>query len=178
MHRQILAGLERSDANVIYFCESDVLYHPAHFDFTPPSDDAYYYNLNVWKFRYEDGFSVKVDFCQQVSGCCASRALLLEHYRKRVARIEAEGFSRQMGYEPGTRKPPRGIDNYEALSWSAAFPNIDIRHGKTLTANRWSPDEFRNQRFAAGWQERQPHEQIEGWGSGRDILDFIKGSSP
>lgn len=178
MHRQILAGLERSDADVVYFCESDVLYHSSHFEFIPPRQDVFYYNINLWKFRYEDGFSVKVDFCQQVSGICAYRDLLLTHYRKRVARIETEGFSRKMGYEPGTKPPPNGIDNYEAISRTAEYPNIDIRHGKTLTANRWSPDQFRNQRFTKGWTERQPSAWIEGWGTGYDILEMIKGSAP
>lgn len=174
MHRQILAGLERSVADVIYFAENDVLYHKTHFDFTPERPDAYYYNLNVWKMRYSDGHSVKVDFCQQNSGLCAHRDLLVEHYRKRVARIEREGWSLRMGYEPGTHKTPRGVDDYPALSWESEFPNIDIRHEQTFTPSRWSPDKFRNKRFAAGWQERD--DALPGWGSIPAVLAAIKDS--
>src|SRR3990167_2399302 len=39
MHRQILAGLRAASADVVFLCESDVLYHPSHFDFIPKRRD-------------------------------------------------------------------------------------------------------------------------------------------
>ena len=48
MFKQTLIGLEKNPAKYIFFCEHDVLYHPSHFDFIPPTDDVYYYNMNVW----------------------------------------------------------------------------------------------------------------------------------
>jgi hypothetical protein len=81
MFKQILGGLERSSADVIFLCEHDVLYHPSHFDFTPARGDVYYYNLNVWKVNVHSGKSIHVDDCKQTSGLCAQRALLLTHYR-------------------------------------------------------------------------------------------------
>jgi hypothetical protein len=55
MHYQILTGLERSTAKYVFLCESDVMYHPTHFDFTPPDDETIWYNTNVWRVRYSDG---------------------------------------------------------------------------------------------------------------------------
>ena len=43
MHRQILAGLQRLRADVVFLCESDVLYHPSHFEFAPERDDREVY---------------------------------------------------------------------------------------------------------------------------------------
>ena len=172
MHHQILAGLERSTADYVFLCEHDVLYHPSHFEFVPPKDNIYYYNTNVWRVRYEDGHAVRTDDCKQVSGLCANRKLLVEHYRKRVERMEREGFSRSNGYEPGTRHLPNGYDNHNAEGWSSPFPNLDIRHSKNLTKTHWTIDSFRNPKYAKGWQETDA--EIPGWGqiAGR-VQEFL-----
>jgi len=36
--KQIVNALERSKADIVYFCEHDVLYHPSHFDFKPKEE--------------------------------------------------------------------------------------------------------------------------------------------
>jgi hypothetical protein len=173
MFRQILAGLEASTADVVFLCESDVLYHPSHFQFTPPQKDTFYYNTNVWKVRASDGHCLRTDDCQQVSGLCAYRDLLLQHYRLRVARIEAEGkWDRCIGFEPGTHRFPRGIDGYGAESWESEGPNIDIRHDHNLTPSRWSPDQFRNGRYTRGWTEA---DWVPGWGTtGGRFHEFLR----
>ena len=177
MHYQIVAGLEQAKAGYVFLCESDVLYHEAHFVFTPPRDDIFYYNTNVWRLRFTDGHAIWTDDLRQVSGYCASRDLLLEHYRKRIARIEAEGkYEWKIGFEPGAHPPPRGIDNGVAEPWMAEFPNIDIRHDKTMTVSRWSPDQFRQKKYTQGWKETDGY--IAGWGTGMDILRTIRGDTP
>lgn len=161
MHRQVLAGLEASNADIVFLCESDVLYHPSHFDFVPPTKEAYYYNINVWKYWYDDGLCVWVDVMQQVSGICADRLLLLEHYKKRVERINKEGkFQIAWGYEPGSRKMPVGFDDYPRFNYKSEFPNVCIRHDATLTKSKRSPEEFRNQKYAEGFKTA---ESIPGW---------------
>jgi predicted Zn-ribbon and HTH transcriptional regulator len=172
MHEQILAGLERSQADYVFLCESDVLYHESHFQFTPPDDKKFYYNVNVWRVMYGTGHAVRTADCKQVSGICASRKLLLETYRKRVEIIRKEGSFpvKRMAYEPGTRGR---FDGEAAETWESPFPNIDITdHGHTLTKPKKSVDDFRNKRYAAGWQETD--DEIHGWGklSGR-IGEFL-----
>ena len=160
MFKQILAGLEELDTDIVFFAEHDVLYHPSHFDFIPPEKDKFYYNTNVWKVRLEDGHSMRTEKCQQTSGLCAYRELLLEHYRKRVKMVEEIGYSRKMGFEPGTHGRGERVDDYKSESWESKFPNIDIRHDKNLTPSRWSKDQFRNQRYTKGWQEA---DCVPGW---------------
>jgi hypothetical protein len=173
MHEQILQGLERMKAEYVFLCESDVFYHPSHFDFIPPRKDVFYYNTNVWRVRYEDGHAVRTDDCKQVSGICCDRQFLLEHYRKRVERIRREGFSRKNGYEPGTRKLPWGYDDNPCDVWQSPFPNVDIRHGGTLTGSHWSIDSFRNKKYAAGWAETD--DEIPGWGKlSGGITEWLK----
>lgn len=170
---KVLIALEAQTADIIYFCETDVLYHPSHFEYVPPRDDAYYYNVNVWKWWLEDDFCARVDDCKQLSGLVANRELLLKHFRERIRRIRAEGFDRGNGFEPGTRHIANGgYDNVEAFSFSSRLPNIDIRHESNATRSKRAPDEFRNQKYAKGWTE-STIDNIEGWENIRDTLAAI-----
>lgn len=160
MFKQILAGLEASDADIIFFTEHDCVYPSDHFSFVPPRKDVYYYNQNTWRVNAETGHCLYYT-CNQVSGLCAYRELLLQHYRERVRRTEAEGYSRKTGYEPGSRPPPSGIDSFKAEAWMSATPIVDIRHSSNLTKNRWHPSEFRNPKACLDWEES---DSVPVWG--------------
>lgn len=170
MFRQILAGIEACQTDIVFLCEHDILYHPSHFDFTPARQDVYYYNQNVWKVDYETGEALFY-YVNQTSGLCAYRELLLEHYQKRVELVEANGYTRRMGFEPGTHGRKERVDNYGHEAWFSAHPNIDIRHDKNLTPSRWSQDQFRNKRYRRGWTEA---DEIPGWGKTIELLEGIK----
>jgi len=177
MFKQILAGIEALDTDIVFLAEHDVMYHKSHFDFTPPEIDKFYYNTNVWKVRYEDGHAMRTADMKQVSGLCAYRDLMLRHYRKRVKLLEdaqknmsEEEFNRhvrKMGFEPGTHGREERVDNNKAEGWESSVPNVDIRHGENLTASRWSPDQFRNKKYTEGWQES---DEVPGWGRFKDFF--------
>jgi len=160
-HKQILAALEASTADIIFFCEHDTLYHPSHFDFIPPKKDVYYYDLNWWRIRGTDGHAIHYD-TDQVNLLCGYRELLLAHYREKMRRIEKNGFDMKMGFEPGCNSRAEKIDENKTERYTSAFPSLDIRHGSNLTKSRWSPVEFRNQRSCRGWKEKKLN-QIDGW---------------
>ncbi len=160
MFKQILAGLEALDAEFAFFCEHDVLYHPSHFDFTPPNAEQVFYNQNVWKVDAKTGRALHYR-CSQTSGLCASRELLVEHYRKRVALVEQHGYSRKMGFEPGTHRRSERVDDLTAAIWMSELPNVDIRHNQNLTPSRWRKEQFRDQRYTEGWMES---DEVPGWG--------------
>jgi len=158
LFKQMLAGIEAIDTDIIFFVEHDVLYHPDHFKFTPPRKDKFYYNTNCWMLRPKDGFAITYDH-KSTSGVCAYRDLMLSHYRARVERVEKEGWSRRMGYAPGNHKLPRGFDYSEYETWRTEFPNVDIRHGNNISGCRFSQDKFR--RKPKNWIEAY---EIPGWG--------------
>lgn len=160
MFKQILAGLEAATGDVVFLCEHDILYHPSHFNFLPPRKDVFYYNRNNWKVRYDDGQALFYT-CEQTMGLCAYRELLLEHYRRRVARVESDGFNRSMGFEPGKHQLPNGVDSYGWDFYFSEYPNIDIRHDKNLTSSRWRQDQFRNQKNCQDWKMA---DDVPGWG--------------
>lgn len=148
MHKQILDGLHCAHGDTIFLAEHDVYYSPSHFDFVQLRSDTFYYNVNVLHVRWPDGYAVAWDDCQQVSGLCASRELLLDYYRARIAQIEHDGFNRH--YEPGLKQT---VGGQRVENWKSEMPNLDIRHGNNLTHSKWSVADFRNQRYARGWRE-------------------------
>ncbi len=138
MYKQILAGLEKLDTAIVFLVEHDVFYPKCHFDFEPERKDVFYYNTNWWKVRMPDGQAVQWKAIQ-VSGLCAYRSLLIEHYIKRIERTE-RGLSNRVGFEPGLHKFPRGIDNYEAQTWKSEVPYVDMCHESNVTKSRFQPD--------------------------------------
>lgn len=168
MAKQILAGLKQLTNEYVFFCEHDVLYHESHFNFTPPKNDVYYYNTNVWKVRWSDGFAVHTNDCKQLSGMVCNRQFAIKHFEERVKRLETyngtkfDKYVRLIGFEPGTHNRKERVDDFKAESYQSKYPNIDIRHNGNGTHTKWSPAEFRNKKFAEGWTERNVR-SIPGW---------------
>lgn len=150
---QIIAALEASTADIVYFCEHDVLYHPSHFDFVPPEPDKFYYNHNVWRWKYPEDFCVSWD-ANQVAELVCYREHVLNWYKEKFKQIEAEDFDRS--YEPGGRDKTK----FEVF-WSTE-PNIDIRHGENLTKSKWSKDDFRDKSTCVNWREGKLPDWVKG----------------
>jgi hypothetical protein len=161
MFRQILTALEMSTADVIFHCEHDVLYHPSHFNFEPSARDRFYYNQHTWRVDRETGRALFY-YCNQVSGLCADRQLLIDHYRRLVRHVVAHGFDRALGYEPGTNRRQREFGASAPVeTWMSPQPNVDIKTEFCLTKGRWSQEQFRNKSTCQGWTES---DRVPGWG--------------
>ncbi len=159
MFKQILEGIKQLNVDVIFLAEHDVLYTKEHFEFIPPTKDMFYYNKNNWQVRQTDGHAVYWD-AKKVSQLCAYREIMLEHYTERVRRVELEGFSRRMGFEPGTHNRAERVDNRTSEFFKTNIPNLDIRHRHNLTQSRWSPTQFRNP--CKNWKESNIN-SLNGW---------------
>ena len=182
--RQILCALSCTAADIVYFCEDDILYHPSHFDFVPSTDDAYYYNTNIWKLWIKDGLATREGLYMPLSGLCGYHSLLFGHYFRRVQKIlqnqrdtlavggvvEREGYSKHMGYEPGGHMKPRGVDEYPMVSWQSEVPIIDVRHDNNLTKGKRRPGDYRDPVWADGWEES---DSIPGWGGATNIISEL-----
>ena len=177
MFRQQLHGLLAGAPGWIWFAEHDVLYHADHWQFEPPSADRFWYNQNRVQVDVSTGRAVYYR-CHQVSALCGPRDLLIAHYEKRIALVEAFGrYERRMGYEPGA--PPGRVDDTPSGIWHAEHPNLDLRHDANLTRTRWDVSEFRNKRTCEGWRELS---EIPGWGTitgrCRELLQEVASCTP
>lgn len=194
MFKQIYSALQNSTADIIYFCEHDVLYPACHFDFTPPEKNHYYYNEHVWKMEVGDTTAMR-HFCSQTSGLCAYREVLLAHYKKRLeiyadyfeelggnrgVAVKFDGYKKSTGYEPGRYLTIHEegtehehahyikglIDKFGATTWQSDVPLIDIKHTKCLTASFWKLTVYRNRTYLQGYKIS---DTIPGWGKVKDI---------
>ena len=164
MFKQILAGLEVINSDVVFFCEHDVLYHPSHFDFMPSDKEIVYYNENVWHLRTTDEFALFY-ISKRLSQMCGERKVLIKHFKKRMEIIEELGSKdrwSRMGFEPGTHGRAERVDDYKAGEWFSEAPSIDIKDGNNATTARWKKEEFRNQKYTKGWKEGTAKD-IPGW---------------
>jgi glycosyltransferase involved in cell wall biosynthesis len=91
MHKQILACLENTSDDIIFFTEADVIYHPSHFDFIPKEKDTFYYNRNVWMLRTPDGHALHYEV-DQLSGLCVYKETALIHSKERF-KLEEDAFN-------------------------------------------------------------------------------------
>jgi hypothetical protein len=132
MLKQIITALEAS-SGYVFLCEHDVIYHPSHF--IEHDGDKFYFNTNVWKWKWGTELMVWTDDLQQLSGMSGKKEVLLNHFKSIV------DFNRH--YEP-----KRNRENY-----MSELPNIDIRHGGNLTKSKWSTEDFRNKKYAKGFKE-------------------------
>lgn len=171
MTKQIALALEESRADYVFFCEHDVLYPASHFEFEPIRDDIFYYNNNVWRWKYPEDFAITYDRLICLSGLCVNRKFALNHYRARIKKIDEleldkiKGheplWARRWGYEPGTKKTKRGgfsDDDFEV--WTSKEPIIDIRHKKTFSPTKVTLDSFKH--APVNFQEIKL-DQIIGW---------------
>jgi glycosyltransferase involved in cell wall biosynthesis len=183
MFKQILAGLEESKADIIFFAEHDILYHPEHFEFTPKEKDVYYYNENIYHLDVTG--KCVFYYAKRLSQICAYRELLIEHFRKRVqntaSKLEELGnshafgnFIRGQGFEPGTHGRPERVDNFKASDWFGTYPNIDIKHTTNLTKARWNQEEFRDQRNCRGFREVT---EIPYWGNAKALAESFRSNN-
>lgn len=181
MYKQILGALENSSADIIFFTEHDVLYHPSHFDFTPTDKETFYYNQNVWYLR-QDGHALHYDV-NQLSGLVVYRETALKHYRERFKMIEQKynelsldefnSWIRHMGHEPFTHGRIQWESQFKVDTFKSASPNVDIRFGINSTGMRWNKDQYRNQNLLINWEEKEGY-QIPGWSPQELSLIAIK----
>jgi len=168
---QILTALETSTAKYVFFCEHDVLYHKSHFDFIPPKDNVYYYNVNNWRWNYPKNRAISYDKLTSLSGLCVNREFAIKHYKKRLELIRKKGWdkdkskdpiwARKMGHEPGVKSKRQSSfkdNDYEIRK--SKYPNIDIRHNKTYSPPKVTLESFKHK--PNSWRETTL-DNIDGW---------------
>ena len=165
MAKQILVALENSVEDYVFFCEHDVLYHKSHFDFTPPKDDVFYYNHNVWRWDYPRDRIITYEKLHCLSGLCVNRKFALDHYRMRVRIIEEGNYDehqiRVRGYEPGTKNlMHHGFSDDTQEAWYSEVPDIDIRHNKTYSIRKVTLGAFTH--LPTKWRV-ETLDKIPGW---------------
>ena len=133
----------------------------------PLDKNTFYYNGNYWFLRMTDGFAIHYNV-SPLSGLVVYRETAIKHFRERVAMIEKEGFSYNMGFEPFTHKRIKWNFWCPFEIFMSERPSIDITHEGNITKKRWSQDQFRKK--PAFWKEADI-DTIPGWNNVRKLLN-------
>jgi len=167
---QILTALANSNSRYVFFCEHDVLYHRTHFDFIPPREDTYYYNLNIWRWRYHTDKVITHGNIRSLSGLCSHREFVIQHFQRYRRLLDKQGLPkdspkqprwlRKLGYEPGCTGGKMGLPKEPFDTWKSEFPNVDIRHRFCFTNRK--TDIKSCVRKPKDWEEHTIDE-IPGW---------------
>lgn len=152
---QIVTALENLDTDIVFFTEHDVLYTKSHFNFTPPRDDIYYYNVNNYRWHIKEDFAITYGGLHSLSAMCCYRKLALKHFKARLKWVEDTGmdkersreprWGRKFGYEPGTKEKRKGGFSDEKFEvWRSELPNVDIRHRHCFSAPKTHKEDFKH----------------------------------
>lgn len=161
---QIYEALKASKADIVFFCEHDVLYHPSHFTITPERKEIYYYDINNYRWRYPTNDAITYSGLTSLSMLSCYRETALKHYEYRLKLIEEQGldkirgkeprWARKFGYEPGTKvRRKGGVTDESYISWRAEHPSIDIRHDRTFSRPKTTLEEFKHPPADGSWRE-------------------------
>jgi hypothetical protein len=149
---QILTGVQRCEADVIYLAEHDVLYHPSHYKFDPPEMGVFYYNTNRWWLRSPDGLASHKKMTRSLSNLVASRAIVEDFYTRRLDLYD-RGIKVKVREEPAKHRI-KELPHYRQGLFSSKWPNVDIRHKHNYTkSNRFAKD-----------PDYELSDRIPGWG--------------
>ena len=149
--RQVLMGLEQVKTKYVAMAEHDCLYTKEHFNWTPPEDTKFYYNVNHWFLRPKDGMysyfrrkalSMMIANTELTLKACKEKVEILEKgiiIRKgQLGACEFGVLENEKAYQDyrATLKDLGKNKPYKAVAFSTTLPNLDIRHGKNFSGDR------------------------------------------
>lgn len=163
---QLSAGLEKVTTKWVALAEHDCIYSAEHFNWTPPDDEHFWYNDNVWLCQYKnpkypdwDGmYSYKRLRRVQSQLICDTELLrkatikklailsdpawMARHARGRIGEPGCANYDRAMRISryKDVRHLQAQLKEYTTVYGAHDFrtkvPNIDIRHGDNFTGPR------------------------------------------
>lgn len=166
INKKMMMGLEMVKTKYIAIAEHDCLYTTEHFLFTPPDDNIFWYNENVWLMQlYSKGhpefngmFSIfpgrkansqlicstqlMIDSTKDRISMMSDPAWMAKHPTGRIGEAGHMDYAHAMKLSAGKsvshirEKLKEYIIKYKGENWKSKIPNIDIRHGNNFTKNR------------------------------------------
>jgi hypothetical protein len=156
LFRQILAGVEQVTTKYVALAEHDIVYHEEHFNWVPPKDDIFYYNVNHWLVDWNTGM---YSYARRkvLSMMVANTALTLQAARDKIKMLSAgalirkgkagacefgvcdnrEAFTDELNAIKNIRKDfGKDINQYHAVSFKTNICNLDIRHDNNFSGGK------------------------------------------
>lgn len=138
IYKQVLMGVQKAKTKYVAMAEDDMLYHPSHFVYRPPSDDIFSYNVNKWSiFSWINPpfFSFRVR--KLMNSLIVSRDSLLRNLEQRynkypeLEKIPPDIYQHYWG-EPGRFENHLGITPIKCEEFMSESPNIMFSTSEAL----------------------------------------------
>lgn len=164
VYRQILIGARAAATKWVACCEDDTLYPAEHFEWRPPDEETFCYNMNRWWieqegiFRYRD----RTGMCT----CICSRDLLVEALEERFEKFPKPMTERRQynGWgEPGRYDGNLGLTQRKLIYFKTEDPIVTFNHKPSLGGlRRTNPGDI-------------IQENLEPWGNAKEVWKSIHG---
>jgi hypothetical protein len=148
---QALAGVSAARTRYIGLAEHDCLYTAQHYNWTPPDDETFYYNVAHWFVDFATGRYAYYRRKPMSMLICA-RDLFVRSVERKLQIIEA-GYERWM-CEPGVIDHRAGYiaaragwrrvlcdvgkEDDRAAAFRTELQNLDIRHGRNYSGDAYA----------------------------------------
>jgi hypothetical protein len=169
---QTLMGAQEAKTRYIALAEHDCLYTTEHFDWVPPDDAYFWYNVNHWLADWNSDTAGMYSYYRRkvMSQLICERNIYIRAIEEKLKMLDA-GATIRKG-QPGACEPgvcdnriaflaelaklkDVGKETFQAKSFATMRPNIDIRHGGN---------------FSGGRRAQKRRYWIDPWGSLHSIL--------
>lgn len=153
---QILAGAKAATTRFIALAEHDCLYTPEHFDWLPPTDDYFYYNVNHWLADWGKAQTGIYSYYRRkvLSNLICNRQLLIDAVEQKLSLLNRGAKIKKgqpgacefgvVGEDKALIDLPDDLgkeaNNYKAEAFRTILPNIDIRHDGNFSGGRRTKD--------------------------------------
>jgi hypothetical protein len=174
---QVLTGVKEAKTKYIALAEHDCMYTPEHFNWLPPRDDVFYYNVNMWFVQWNNKLAGQYSYFRRktMSNLICSKDLCISAVEEKILMLET-GFEIRKGQpgacEPGVCNDRQAFieakaqeakqkdlgkeDKYTAMGFRTTLPNLDIRHGNNFSGNR---------------RTKKIREELPYWGRFSDVIN-------
>lgn len=198
MYKQMYAGALAAKTRYIALAEHDCLYTPEHFNWIPPQEDVFYYNVNHWFVQHGGERSGQYSYQRRrpLSQLICGREVFLRAVEEKIWMLE-NGWMIRKGMagacEPGCRPPEEAMVKVPVEQMMAALPcepGVDATKQEYVAAlaefkdlgkelGRWKAEAFRTQlpnldirhggNFSGGRRGQEKAWELPYWGKWEDV---------
>lgn len=152
LFKQILEGVKQVKTKYVALAEHDCFYTKEHFNWIPPTDDKFYYNVNHWFVDLKTGM-YSYHRRKVLSMMIANTELTIKAAQDKVLMLESGAIIQKgqpgaceygvcdnrkayVDYLASLKDLGKDIGSYKAEAFRTINPNLDIRHGGNFSGNR------------------------------------------
>jgi hypothetical protein len=137
IYRQVLVGAKAAKTKYVAMAEDDCLYSKEHFDFNPPVDDGFWYDMARWSiYSWSNPPIYSIKYRHSNSTMMCSRELLISALEERFAKYPDNSTIPERYFaEPGRYEKRLGVTVQKIYEYTSTCPCVTFSHPEALGFN-------------------------------------------